>query len=124
MVILVIISSLVMPSITVLLTLGGSLLGTVVTIIIPVMFYNRAYQEREGQQLIGRSGGPRRRPANEEGVNMMDELLDEPLEPEEIDRRQERAFQRQMLRKVNYLVLAFGCVVGGIGFCDVFTQIY
>ena len=31
------------PNINILLTIGGSALGTIVNIIIPVMFYNRAF---------------------------------------------------------------------------------
>ncbi len=55
---------------------------------------------------------------------MLDGLLNEPLEPEEIERRHNNAFNRRMLRKVNYLVLFFGCVVGLFGFFDAFSQIY
>ena len=31
------------PNINILLTIGGALLGTIVNILLPVLFYNRAY---------------------------------------------------------------------------------
>lgn len=40
---LIFITSFVIPNINVMLILGGSVLGTIVTVIIPVLFYNRAY---------------------------------------------------------------------------------
>ena len=36
-------TSFIIPNINVMLILGGSVLGTIVTIIIPILFYNRAY---------------------------------------------------------------------------------
>ena len=40
---LIFITSFVIPNINVMLILGGSVLGTIVTIVIPILFYNRAY---------------------------------------------------------------------------------
>ena len=39
----VLLISFLFPSINVFLALGGSVLGTIITIIMPVAFYNRAY---------------------------------------------------------------------------------
>jgi len=43
LVIFIMITAATIPSINILLTLAGSIIGTVVSIVIPVMFYNRAY---------------------------------------------------------------------------------
>ena len=40
---LIYVVSFLIPNINVMLILGGSILGTIVTIIIPILFYNRAY---------------------------------------------------------------------------------
>ena len=42
---LIIFTSWILPNINVLLILGGSILGTIVSIVIPVLFYNRAYSD-------------------------------------------------------------------------------
>ena len=39
--------SLFVPNINILLTIGGSLLGVILSILIPVIFYNRAYANTE-----------------------------------------------------------------------------
>ena len=40
------------PSINILLTVGGALLGTVVNIVLPVIFYNRAYAFSEKNKML------------------------------------------------------------------------
>mmetsp|Transcript_17683 Transcript_17683/g.29891 ORF Transcript_17683/g.29891 Transcript_17683/m.29891 type:complete len:105 (+) Transcript_17683:1452-1766(+) len=42
---LVLVSSFFIPNLNVLLAIGGSVLGTLVTIVIPIMFYNKAYSD-------------------------------------------------------------------------------
>ena len=37
--------SFVFPDLNLVLTIGGAVLGTIMTIVVPVMFYNRAYSE-------------------------------------------------------------------------------
>jgi hypothetical protein len=49
--------SFLIPNIHILLTLAGSILGTIVNIYIPVIFYNRAYNYSEKNQRLERSGG-------------------------------------------------------------------
>ena len=44
-VILITLCSFIVPNINIMLVLGGSILGTIVTVIIPVLFYNRAYSD-------------------------------------------------------------------------------
>jgi hypothetical protein len=38
------------PNINIILTIGGSALGTIVNIIVPVMFYNRAFTNSKKNQ--------------------------------------------------------------------------
>ena len=40
-------TSIFCPSINIILTFGGAILGTIVSILIPVLFYNRAYEFNE-----------------------------------------------------------------------------
>ena len=42
-VVIVLVISIIIPNINIMLTIGGSVIGTVVTVIIPVVFYSRAY---------------------------------------------------------------------------------
>ena len=42
-VVIIVIIAFLIPNITILLTLGGAILGTIVNILLPVLFYNRAY---------------------------------------------------------------------------------
>lgn len=39
--------SILIPNINILLTFAGAVLGTVVNVILPVMFYNRAYNSSD-----------------------------------------------------------------------------
>ena len=53
----------VIPSINILLTIAGALLGTVVNIVLPVLFYNRAYtwspKNRRDEAEEGKEDEPR-----------------------------------------------------------------
>ena len=46
----VVLTSFVFPNLNLVLTLGGSILGTIMTIVLPVTFYNRAYSMTEKNQ--------------------------------------------------------------------------
>jgi len=50
LVLFIIILSQIIPSLNVLLMIAGSILGTIVTIVIPVMFYNKAYGKRNSKK--------------------------------------------------------------------------
>ena len=47
---IVVVTSFVFPNLNLVLTLGGSILGTTMTIILPIMFYDRAYSIKEKNQ--------------------------------------------------------------------------
>jgi hypothetical protein len=39
--------SFIVPNLNVMLSIGGSILGTIVSVVIPVLFYNKAYSQDE-----------------------------------------------------------------------------
>ena len=45
LVIAITLGSFVFPDLNLVLTIGGAILGTIMTLIIPVMFYNRAFSD-------------------------------------------------------------------------------
>ena len=51
---LVCIFAFLIPNLNLLLTLVGAILGTIISVIIPVLFYNRAYQYPEGSKHFGK----------------------------------------------------------------------
>lgn len=44
---IVLLTSFIFPNLNLVLTLGGAVLGTIMTIVLPVTFYNRAYSITE-----------------------------------------------------------------------------
>lgn len=44
------------PNINILLTIGGALLGTIVNILLPVLFYNRAYAYSAKNRMLEGDG--------------------------------------------------------------------
>jgi hypothetical protein len=44
--------SFTIPNINILLTIAGSVLGTIMTIVLPILFYNRAYSNIEKDKSL------------------------------------------------------------------------
>lgn len=96
-------TSFVVPSLNAMLTLGGSVMGTLMTIVVPVLFYNRAYSGEKKHLDLQRSS-----PSKKEEEDL-EEGLDDDSEP---------ADTRKIIRRVNLLVLVFGCSLGAVGFIN------
>lgn len=47
--------SFVFPNLNIMLALGGSIMGTCMTIVLPVMFYNRAYSQNPKHLKLDKS---------------------------------------------------------------------
>ena len=50
-VILVIISSFLIPNLNLMMSLVGTIFGTIITLVFPILFYNRAYSSAHGEKL-------------------------------------------------------------------------
>merc|ERR1719263_1381206 len=81
------------PNINILLTICGSVLGTIVNILLPVLFYNRAYNTSEKNQNLEQP--------NDEEENMEQE------KPEKKS--------RTGIKVCSYIVLTLGIIIGIVG---------
>ena len=113
--------SFLFPNLNVVLALGGAVLGFLVTTVMPVMFYNRAYSddfkhlkhdkrnqflaEGENEGLLGYS----QRDSIEEIVQDYKENELKPKEKKVKD-------NRKIFKIINYFVLVIGCIIATIGF--------
>lgn len=110
----------ILPSVDILLEIAGSILGTIVNIVIPVLFYNRAYSgelrhlqlecPRQQSEAFGVSLNEARDGEIEEDANpligKMEKRDEEELEPEDT---------RQGTRYLNWAILVVGIVIGSFG---------
>ena len=101
-------ASFTVPSLSAMLTLGGSIMGTLMTIVVPVMFYNRAYSGEKKHLDLQRSS-----PAKND---------EEPVEDAEAET--EPADTRKLIRRVNLVVLVFGCSLGAVGFVNAVQEVF
>ena len=85
--------SFVIPNINIMLILGGSILGTIVTIIIPVMFYNRAYSNEDKHLGLDK--------------NVSADLKD----------------NRKIIKVLNAIVLVVGITIGTFGFVKAVQEV-
>ena len=89
-----------MPGISTLFAIAGALIGTAINIIIPALFYNRAYAEEHiskdsGAKLVTR--GP------EEDKR---DLLEDQDEPPAVSYED----KRKVIRQLNHIFIAFGVI--------------
>jgi len=120
-VVLVTIGSFGFKNVNVILAIGGSLLGTAMTIVMPVVFYNRAFSsnakhlsldknsrrmmesEPEFEGLISREKDQDREPESGENMGLID--------------------NRRGLKVMNMVVLVVGVTIGFIGLIDALREL-
>jgi amino acid permease len=102
--------SFLIPNIHILLTLAGSILGTIVNIYLPVIFYNRAYNYTEKNQKLERSGGKKGDDPEKEKLMGEDAAAEEEKEPE-----LNQGDMRIGIKIGNWIVLVFGTIIGIVG---------
>ena len=140
--------SFIIPNIHSLLVIGGSVLGSLVTIVMPVMFYNRAYSDKEKNLLKEKSARPETpaqtgttsnlhlqlqnsyddHPFNEQDPLVLreDDIILENKDQMQIQKDESEAQltdgqvrdRRRRMRIFNYFVMLAGCTVGFIGLVD------
>ena len=128
------VTSYLFPSVNLFLVLCGSLFGTLITIIVPVCLYNRAFPSDPKYLAMDLKANANN--ANAEGHDELDET-EEPLlqlkkqleqslgkkrsntpntdldnEPKQVDRHDK-------IRMFNYVILVVGCFIGLSGFIEV-----
>ena len=148
MVILVAIASFAVPNINITLVIGGSVLGTVVTVILPIMFYNRAYSDKFknlqkdknaaradlgtgldlGLVLQSDYEDP---PFNDQDPLMHDDVdkvsqndaIEEENQAQKKDEDEEGLTdKRRSIKLMNYFVLVIGCTIGLVGFVNAINE--
>lgn len=108
------------PNISILITFGGAVLGTIVNILLPVLFYNRAYsntpknralEKKEDMMMSGDQDMDDQQNMNEGGENMDEQENDDGSDP------------RRCTKITSWIVLFFGVVVGIWGLVYVIMEL-
>jgi hypothetical protein len=113
--------SFVFPDLNLVLTIGGAVLGTIMTIVVPVMFYNRAYSDSfqpndhdvdgaQDPEQVGLLGG-----ADPDGVLAG---KDPELRLSAPGAKSRRPDPRRTIKLLNYVVLTSGLFVSSVGFVN------
>ena len=93
----------VIPNINILLTIAGALLGTIVNIVLPVLFYNRAYGFSAKNRMLEGSA------EKKEG----DSIAQQSQNGEEME--SEASDPRFCIKLFSWVVLVFGSAIGIFG---------
>jgi len=102
--------SCVIPNLHILLTFGGAILGTIVNILLPVLFYNKAYQftPRNRRLETGKKDLPEDEQPLMENAQNDDENASDP---------------RLCVKITSWIVLALGIVIAIIGLIYIIMEI-
>ena len=107
-----------LPSINMVLALGGSICGTFYTVIIPVVFYNRAFSDSPKNLKLDKKN---KEFVSEDQNALLDKSGEQDIIAEQFSnvKESEPTDQRSGLKKLNYVMLFVGTLVGAIGFINV-----
>jgi hypothetical protein len=114
--------SFVIPNINILLTVGGALLGTIVNILLPVLFYNRAFNNDKKNLKLERPHNSNDMEEDQQKLLEGDankEAADPAPEDEEEDIEDNRAY----IKVCNWIVLFIGTVIGIVGLTYVVIEL-
>ena len=95
------------PNINILLTIGGAVLGTIVNIVVPVLFYNRAYNYKEKNKELET---PEERKDQDDSLESKEEDKDE-------------GDPRMCTKITSWIVLVLGVIIGIIGLVYVIREL-
>lgn len=101
-----------LPEIDIILEVGGAFLGTIINIVIPILFYNRAYSGEQKHLNLDMRAETRYLPPSEgddehDGLIGNDSTADPKLAVDED--------KRINLRMFNWVLLTIGILMGGLG---------
>ena len=90
-----------MPNISILITFAGAVLGTIINVLLPVLFYNRAYNGKtKNLELI------------KANIEEKERLIAEGADPNTID----LVDPRRTIKIFSWIVLVLGLFIGIYGF--------
>lgn len=116
--------SIAIPNINILLTFAGAVLGTIVNVVLPVIFYNRAYNGSERNRRMEKPNGSQEKQGllNENGeANEEGEGRDAGAEND--NDALNREDERYGIRCCNWVVLIIGVFVGICGLAYVIYEL-
>jgi len=93
------------PNLSILITFCGAVLGTIVNILLPVLFYNRAYNNSDKNRALEMAGGDQ-----DEAESLMNEGGNRAEDNDDDD--DDKSDNRLVIKIVSWIVLAFGTVIG------------
>lgn len=107
----------IIPNINILITFTGAVLGTIVNIVLPVLFYNRAYAPTPKNRALEKK--------KDGGDDEEKELLDKKKgkKGEDKDEGEEDKDPRFAIKCCNWVVLACGVTIGIVGLAYVIIQL-
>ena len=93
--------SVLVPNISILITFAGAVLGTIINVLLPVLFYNRAYNGKtKNLELI------------KANIEERERLIAEGADPNTID----LVDPRKTIKTLSWIVLVLGLFIGIYGF--------
>ena len=96
----------IVPNINILMTFTGSIFGTIVNILLPTLFYNRAYNRKEKNLKL-------ERPQEDENEDLIKKKEKESKKDDDDND------PRLSIKICSYIVLAVGTIVAIVGLCYV-----
>ena len=120
-VILVVLTSFTFPNLNIVLTLGGSILGTIMTIIVPVMFYNRAYSMSEKNLKYDKNNYG---DDSHENEGLLKENNNDVEKTARLLYKDKNNDKRKCIKVTNYIVLISGCTLSAIGFINACQELF
>jgi len=141
---LIVLCAFQIPNINVMLTLNGAILGTIVNVWLPVLFYNRAYNWSEKNQKFQRKDGEDQEPLmkmeenkGEDGEGDDQEMMMEEVKKEgsaenkskksgeeEEPRDPSHDDPRGIIKCTSWIVLVVGTIIGIIGLVYVMIELF
>ena len=107
---IIVCTAFIIPNINILITFTGAVLGTIVNIVLPVLFYNRAYTASEKNKNLQKKKGE----GNEDEEK---QLLDKKKDKKGKANKEEEEDKdpRFAIKCCNWFVLACGVIIGIVG---------
>ena len=106
-VLILLLISTIIPNISILITFAGAVLGTIINVVLPVLFYNRAYNSKTKNLKLIKANIEERRKRIAEGAD-----------PETIDLKD----PRRTIKIISWFVFVLGIFIGIYGFVYVIME--
>ena len=104
---LLLLVSMIIPNISILITFAGAVLGTIINVVIPILFYNRAYNSKTKNLKLIKAN-----------IEEREKRIAEGADPGTIDLKDPRT----TIKIISWFVLALGSFIGIYGFAYVIME--